>query len=114
MHLAYACTAYGVKSATTPESHRLVRHARHRRRLRRHDPRAADDAHRGIETTARLRWGALPQTREGTRPWAQAAARQRAESDPRVSDARRRADRLRDENEQLIERQQRERTAVQQ
>jgi hypothetical protein len=74
---------------------------------------AADETHRTIEAAALRRWGTLPQTPTGIDAWAEAVAERQAESDPRVSQAREQADRLRDEYAQLADRQQRERGVLQ-
>lgn len=74
---------------------------------------ATDETHRTIETAALRRWGTLPQTPAGIGAWAETVAKTQAESDPRVTQAREHADRLRDEYTRLAGRQQRERTALQ-
>jgi hypothetical protein len=74
---------------------------------------AADEAHRTIEAAALRRWGTLPQTPIGIDAWAEDVATTQADSDPRISQAREQADRLRDEYAQLAGRQQRERAALQ-
>lgn len=74
---------------------------------------AADDTHRTIETATLRRWGTLPQTPTGIDTWAETVATTHAESDPRVTQAREHADRLRDEYTQLLGRQQRERAVLQ-
>ena len=75
---------------------------------------AATDEHRTAETTARRRWGSLPQTPGGVEPWAATVAQREADADPRITETRNRADEARQEQHRLTGRQMRERTDLRQ
>jgi len=62
-----------------------------------------------VENLARQRWGSIPRTPEQVPVWAQAAAEQQAEVDPRSADATRRHAHARQEQRRAVDRQERQR-----
>jgi hypothetical protein len=89
------------------EAQRAARGLRKRRTA--HAVTAASDEHRTIETAGRRRWGGLPETLAGVEPWATSVAQQQADADPRVTEARKRADDARQAHQRLTTRQAQER-----
>lgn len=75
------------------DAHRTVRGLRKRSAER--TLTAASDQLRTAETTARRRWGSLPQTPAGIEPWATTVAQREADVDPRVTETREQADQVR-------------------
>lgn len=73
---------------------------------------AATDEHRTIETAARRRWNALPQTTLGVEPWAASVAEQDTDADPRVIETRERAADARQERQRLTARHVQERKGL--
>ena len=73
---------------------------------------AAIGEHRTAETAARRRWGTLPETSAAVASWAASVAEQEAADDPRVIEARQRANDARHDEQQLTARQSRERVGL--
>ncbi|MET4705162.1 MobF family relaxase [Frigoribacterium sp. UYMn621] len=73
---------------------------------------AAIDEHQSIETAARKRWGPLPETLALVEPWAASIAAGEADADPRVTEARTRADDARAEQGLLSTRRMKARAAL--
>ena len=90
------------------DAHRTVRGLRKRTAAR--ILTTASDEHRTAETTARRRWGILPQTPDDVEPWATAVAQHEADADPRVTETHEQEDEARQEQLHLTGRQMRERT----
>jgi hypothetical protein len=92
------------------DAHRTARGLRKRTAAR--VLHAAIDEHRTIETAARKRWGPLPETLAGVEPWAATIAAGEAHADPRVTEARTRADDARQEQGRLSTRRMTARAAL--
>jgi hypothetical protein len=92
------------------DAHRTARGLRKRTAAR--VLHAAIDEHRTIETAARKRWGPLPETLALVEPWAATIAAGEAHADPRVTEARTRADDARQEQGRLSTRQMTARAAL--
>jgi hypothetical protein len=73
---------------------------------------AAIDEHRTIETAARDRWGQLPETLARVERWAATIAARLADANPRVAEARKRADDARQERRRLSTRRMNDRGAL--
>jgi hypothetical protein len=80
-------------------SHRTARGLR--KRIASRALHAAIDEHRTIETAARKRWGPLPETLAAVESWAATIAARETDADPRVTEARTRADDARQEQGRL-------------
>ncbi|TFD46365.1 hypothetical protein E3T55_17290 [Cryobacterium frigoriphilum] len=72
----------------------------------------ATTAHLATTSTVCRRWGSLPQCEVGIPAWAEAVARQRADTDPRVTDASRNAEQTQHELGHIAERHTDERAAL--
>lgn len=70
---------------------------------------AASEEHRTIEAAGRERWNTLPETAAGVETWVTSVAHREADTDPRVTEAQKRADEALQEQHQLIVRQMQER-----
>ncbi|WP_448070753.1 hypothetical protein [Georgenia yuyongxinii] len=68
--------------------------------------------HRATEDAVRRRWGGLPQSASGVRPWAEAVAHAQADTDPRVIAAHRQAEQTHRDQRHLAQRHTEESTAL--
>lgn len=107
---ATASLAARIRVWEAAATHRTARGLRKRTAAR--ALHAAIDEHRTIETAARKRWGPLPETFASIKPLAATIAAREADADPRVTEARRRADHAREEQGLLSTRQLKARAAL--
>jgi hypothetical protein len=103
---AYLAAQSRIRAAS--DAHRTARGLRKRSAAR--ALTVASDEHGRIEMSGRRRWGRLPETAAGVEPWAASVAQQEADTDPRVTETQERANEARQEQQQLIAGQARERT----